>query len=156
MLKEAAHMDMVHAKEDSSGAVGPLLSLKIKIEGGEVDAMVDTGSQSIVISHSMLHKIGKYLRFQGKDFPTLNRPHLHLYGKGGKDGASQLNITAETILTTEADGHQVNTPVFVQPGSEQLFTWNKCHTSIEAQISHQIESHLMLKCPNLPKLQRFH
>ena len=115
-------MDMVHAKEDSSGAVGPLLSLKIKIEGVEVDAMVDTGSQSTVISH-------------GKDFPTLNRPHLHLYGKGGKDDASQLNITAEIFLTTEADGHQVNTPVFVQPGSEQLFTRNKCHTSIEAQIS---------------------
>lgn len=82
--------------------------------------MIDTGSQSPVISHSMLHKRGKYLRSQGKDFPTLNRPHLQLYGKGGKDNASQLNITAETLLTTEADGHQVDAPVFIQPGSEQL------------------------------------
>ena len=120
LLKEAAHVDMVHAKEGSSGAVGPLLSLKVKIEGVEVDAMVDTGSQSTVISRSMLHKIGKHLRMQGKNFPKLNRPHLHLYGKGGKDDTSQLNITAETLLTIEADGHQVNTPVFVQPGSEQL------------------------------------
>ena len=62
--------------------------------------MVDTGSQSTVISCAMLHKIGKHMRSQGKDFPQLNRPHLHLYGKGGKDGTSQLNITAETLLTT--------------------------------------------------------
>ena len=29
-------------------------------------------------------------------------------------------MTAETILTIEADGHTVNASVFVQPGSEQL------------------------------------
>ena len=30
--------------------------------------MVDTGSQSTVISCAMLYKIGKHMRFQGKDF----------------------------------------------------------------------------------------
>ena len=59
--------------------------------------MVNTDSQSTLISRSMLHKIGKPLRSQGEDFPKLNRPHLYLYGKGGKDDASQLNITAETL-----------------------------------------------------------
>ena len=50
-----------------------------------MDAMpVDTGSQSTVISCAMLHKIGKHMRSQGKDFPQLNRPHLHLYGKAWK------------------------------------------------------------------------
>ena len=67
--------DMVHAKEGALGAVGPLLSLKVKIEG-EVDAVVDTGSQSTVISRSMLHKIGKHLKSQSKDYPKLDRPHL--------------------------------------------------------------------------------
>ena len=43
-----------------------------------------------------------------------------MYGKGGKDDACQLNLTAEVLLTIEANGHQVNAPVFVQPGSEQL------------------------------------
>ena len=83
LLQQAAHVDTIQAKETSLGAVGPLLSLKVKIEGLEVDAMVDAGSQSTVTSRSMLHKIGKHLRLQGKDFPKLNRPHLHLYGKGG-------------------------------------------------------------------------
>ena len=94
LLRDMAQVDVVHAKEGSSGAVGPLLSLKVKIEGVEVDAMIDTDSQSTVISCSMLHKIGKHLRDQGKQCPILNRPRLQLYGKGGKDDASQLNITA--------------------------------------------------------------
>ena len=57
LLRDMAQVDVVHAKEGSSGAVGPLLSLKVKIEGVEVDIMIDTGSQSTVISRSMLHKI---------------------------------------------------------------------------------------------------
>ena len=116
-LRDMAQVDVVHTKEGSSGALGPLLSLKVKIEGVEVDVMIDIGSQSTAISYSMLHNIGKHLRSQGKHFPTLNRSHLQLYGKGGKDDASQLNIIAETLLTIEADGHQVNAPVFIQPGS---------------------------------------
>ena len=120
LLQAAVQVDVVHDKESLSGAVGPVMSLKVKIEGVEVDAMVDTGSQSTVISCSMLHKIRWHLKSQGKIFPKLSRPHLQLYGKGGKDDTSQLNITAETIVAIEADGHQVNTPVFVQPASEQL------------------------------------
>ena len=68
LLSEAAH---IHTEEGSSRAVGPLLCLKVKIEGVEVDAMVDTGSQSTVISCAMLHKIGKHMKSQGKDFPQL-------------------------------------------------------------------------------------
>ena len=145
LLRDMAQVDVVHAKEGSSGTVGPLLSLRVKIKGVEVDAMIDTGSQSTVISRSMLHKIGNHLRSQGKHFPTLNRPHLQLYGKGGKDDASQLNITAEALLTIEADGHQVNALVFIQPGSEQLtmFLGNKCYTPIETQIFNGMESHLL-------------
>ena len=71
LLKEVAQVDVVRAEEGSSGAVGPILSLKIKIEGVDVDAMVDTGSQSTVISRSMLHRIGKHPRSQGKKFPDL-------------------------------------------------------------------------------------
>ena len=32
----------------------------------------------------------------------------------------RINITAETLLTIVADGLEVNSPVFFQPGSEQL------------------------------------
>ena len=74
LLKAAAHVDVVQAKDCLSRAVGPILSLKAKIEGVEVDTMVDTGSQWTIISRSMLHKIGKHLKEQGKYFPRLDRP----------------------------------------------------------------------------------
>ena len=55
-MRDVAQVDVADAKEGSSGAVGPLLSLKVKTEGVEVDAMIDTGLQSTVISHLMLHR----------------------------------------------------------------------------------------------------
>ena len=42
---------------DTSEAVGPTLQLNVHIEGLPVDAMVDTGSQSTIISRAMLQKV---------------------------------------------------------------------------------------------------
>ena len=119
LMKDAVHVDTVFAEESSLGAVGPILSLNVKIEGVSINAMVDTGSQSTVISRSILHKIVRHLKSQGKELPSLQKPSLQLYGKGGKDDKNELHISAETQLTIEADGHKVNTTVFVQPDSEQ-------------------------------------
>lgn len=81
--------------------------------------MVDTGTQSTAISCSMLHQIGKHMKSQGKEFPQLQKLSVHLYGKRGADDKNKLNITAETVLTIEADEQQVQSIVFVLPDTEQ-------------------------------------
>jgi hypothetical protein len=42
-----------------------------------------------------------------------------LYGKDGKKAKCELNISAEVLLTMEADGAQVQMPVFIQTDSDQ-------------------------------------
>ena len=81
--------------------------------------MVDTGSQSIIISRGMLHKIDKHLTSKGKPMPQLKVPTVKLYGKDGKKTQQELNISAEAILTIEAGGTEIQTPVFIQPDSDQ-------------------------------------
>ena len=38
-------------------------------EGVQVSALVDTGSQTTIIAHTVLHEIGRHLREQGKPLP---------------------------------------------------------------------------------------
>jgi len=58
-------VDMVTADNLPSSAVGPTLLLALRIEGVQVSALVDTGSQSTIISRQVLHDIGKHLHSQG-------------------------------------------------------------------------------------------
>ena len=95
-------------------AVGPTMHLPITFEGVSVDGVVDTASQSTIISRNFLHVIGQCLRRQGKPLPVLVKPHPYkFYGKGSE----QLVITAQTKLTIETDGKRAVVPVFIQPDS---------------------------------------
>ena len=90
--------------------------LPVTVEGVAVDAIVDTASQSTIISRGFLHLIGQSLHRQGKPLPKLAVPHPYkFYGKGGEE----IVISAQTTLAVEADGCCVPVPVFVQPGSTQ-------------------------------------
>jgi len=60
--------------------------LPVKIGGVSVEALVDTGSQSTIISRALLHEIGSYCRNQGTPLLTLEKPTVHLFGKDGKGG----------------------------------------------------------------------
>ena len=100
-----------------TGAVGPTLLLDVSIEGVPVAAVADTGAQSTIISRSMLHRVHKHMKSQGKSLPKLELPSPPLYGKSG----SALDITAMVNLRFSVDGLEVTVPVFVQPESELPF-----------------------------------
>ena len=101
-----------------SRAVGPTVQMELLVEGLKVPAVVDTGSQSTIISRALLHDIKRHLEGQGKSMPKLELPRVKLFGK---DGSSEkpLNIMAQVRLTFEAGGQTVTVPAFVQPESEQ-------------------------------------
>lgn len=110
----------VSAKERNDlKAVGPTVHLSVKIGGVPVEAMVDTGSQSTIISRSLLHEIGRHLKSKGESLPVLEKPTARLFGKDGEGGGRELSITAQLYVDVEADGESVSVPVFVQPQSEQ-------------------------------------
>ena len=106
-------------EKNSLKAIGPTIYLSIIIGGIPVEAMVDTGSQSTIISRSLLHKIGQKLRSQGEPLPVLEKPSSHLFGKDGAGGGRELTITAQLQVKVEADGESAYVLVFVQPFSEQ-------------------------------------
>ena len=113
-------MDTISAETCAiTDAVGPTLYVDLTIEGVPVQAMVDTGSQSTIISRDLLHQIGKHLISQGKSLPQLKVPTVRLYGKDGKKTQCELNISAEALLTIEADGTQLQIPIFIQSDSDQ-------------------------------------
>lgn len=106
-------------RDNDPKAVGPTVYLAVTVGGVPVDAMVDTGSQSTIISRALLHAIGDHAKKQGKPLPVLERPTVRLYGKDGPGGGHELVVTAQLQTTIEADGESVCVPVFVQPQSEQ-------------------------------------
>ena len=114
-----AKVDAITADDSSTGTVGPSLYLDLLIEGVRVSALVDTGSQTTIIARSVLHEIGKHLREQGKPLPQLSRPSVKLYGKDGRNGNKELNVTAQVNQTLASVGKATTIPVFVQPDSEQ-------------------------------------
>ena len=77
-------VDTVTADDSLSSAVGPTLVFPVEIEGVQVNALVDTDSQSTIISRQVLHEIGKHLHSQGKPLPKLEKPSARLYGKDGQ------------------------------------------------------------------------
>ena len=98
-----------------TGAVGPSYWLQVTVEGLPVSALVDTGSQSTIISRSLLHKVFKHLKKNGKALPTLEHPCTKFKGKGGH----AIGVTAQVLFTLAVDGKSTAVPVFVQPDSEQ-------------------------------------
>ena len=100
-------------------AIGPTPWLNVTVEGVPVDAMVDSGSESTIISRRMLHQVFRHCRQLGVPEPKLKVPSVKFYGKDGKVPGKELLITAETTLIVSADGRSVQVPVFVQPFSEQ-------------------------------------
>ena len=79
---------MVSTSKDvvKSKAVGSTVCLPFKIEGVFVEALVDTGSQSTIISCSMLHSIAHQWKEQGLTPPILELPTARLFGKDGRGG----------------------------------------------------------------------
>lgn len=100
------------------GAVGPTLMLELSVEGLQIAALVDTASNSTIISWSMLHEIKHHLQALGKSMPQLELPCVPLYGKEGTKG-KPLDITAQVSLTFACNGRRVTVPTFIQPESEQ-------------------------------------
>ena len=100
------------------GAVGPTLMLELSVEGLQVAAVVDTASNSSIISRPMLHSIKNHLQSLGQPIPKLELPSIPLYGKEGTKG-KPLDITAQVMLTFSCDGRKVTVPTFIQPDSEQ-------------------------------------
>lgn len=101
------------------GAVGPTLTIELDVEGVVVTAIVDTASNSTIISRcSLLHDIKRHLDAVGKSMPKLELPCVPLYGKDGTKG-KPLDITAQVCLSYSCDGRKVTVPTFIQPESEQ-------------------------------------
>lgn len=66
--------------------MGPTLMLELCVEGVQVPAVVDTASNSSIISRPMLHGIKNHLLSLGKPIPKLELPSIPLYGKEGTKG----------------------------------------------------------------------
>ena len=65
-------------------AVGPTLWLNVTVEGVPVNAMVDSGSEPIIISWCMLHQVFHHCRQLGVPKLKLKVPSVKLYGKDGR------------------------------------------------------------------------
>ena len=121
LMEIQSSVDTVTAKPTKAGdAVGPTMYIDLEIEGVKVEAMVDTGAQSTIISRALLHEIANSLKAQGRPVPELEAPCVQLFGKECNSVKPGLDITAQIMLTLEADNRCVTVPVFIQPNSEQL------------------------------------
>ena len=80
-----------------------------------VSALIDTGSQSTIISRSLLRKVSVHLKETGKPLPKLEYPRSKFKGKRGHP----IGVSAQVTFTLAVDGRSTTVPVFVQPDSEQ-------------------------------------
>ena len=71
-----------------------LTGYDIEVEGVPIEAIIDCGSQSSIISRELLHQIGRTLYHQHRPLPALDRPMHKFSGKGG----DELVVTAKTTL----------------------------------------------------------
>ena len=67
-----------------TGAIGSVYQVDVSLEGLAVSAIVDTGSQSTIISRALLHKVFAHIRNSGNVPPKLQAPCTKFKGKGGK------------------------------------------------------------------------
>lgn len=104
---------------DNPQAVGPTINIQIEICGVPVEAMLDTGAQSTIISRELIHKVVRHIRSQGQTVPALQLPTVRLYGKDGVEGGREIVVTAQLDPEVSVDGESTNVPVFVPPESSQ-------------------------------------
>ena len=83
-----------------------------------INALINSGSQSTIISRDMLHRVAKKLRSEDKPLPKLTLPMKKGNGKDRKIDGRELNITAETELAFVVDVAK-SVRLLVQPESEQ-------------------------------------
>ena len=102
-----------------SDLVGPTVLLDVEVKGVHIEAVVDTESQSTIISRETLHAIGRSLRRAGCPLPQLCKPTVKLFGKDGQEDGRELVVTAQLEVTICADGQSACVLVLVQPNSEQ-------------------------------------
>lgn len=121
--------NVVTAQEtDATKVVGPTVYIPVKVSGVLVEAMVDTGSQSSIISRDLLQRIGKHLRESGQPLPKLEKPSAHLFGKDGEGGGRELVITAQLLLTMEVDGKSASVCSAREPA--KLFARYECIAAV--------------------------
>ena len=102
---------------NSSTAVGPVLHLEVAIEGFPVQAVVDCGAQSSIISGDLFDQIRNHMVASGRGHPQRGEPTVKLFGKGGRNNG-ELCISDLTVLELSVDGFSVKAPIFVEPASE--------------------------------------
>ena len=115
---DSAEVRVVESTPTLDNVVGPNPHLDLSVGDVNVSALIDSGSQSTIISRELLHKIAKKARSEGKPLPSLKLPTVKLFGKGGPVNRRQLDITAQVELEISADGRSAKVPVLVQPGSD--------------------------------------
>ena len=106
-------------KDKRPSTVGPTVYVPVEVGGVSVEAMLDTGAQSTIISRELLHKVVHHLQAKNQPVPDLRIPSAKLYGKDGVEGGREIVVTAELDLKICVDGESVIVPVFVQPDSSQ-------------------------------------
>ena len=76
LTQRGSQCHTVSIQEQTSDAVGPTLLLQLHIP---VEAIVDTGSRSTVISTAVLDEVGKHLHQLGKEMAKLIVPTARLW-----------------------------------------------------------------------------
>ena len=98
-----------------TGAVGSSYWLDIAVEGMVAPALVDTASQSTIISRTFLHKVFAHMTKSGKTPPRLEYPIAKLKGKGG----DSIPVTPQVTLRVNVDEISTSLPAFIQLDSKQ-------------------------------------
>ena len=83
----------VIASTTEIGVIGPTLFLDTSVEGEKMEAMVDCGCPTMIISRSLLNAISRNMQCQRREPPELTQPACKLCGK---DGKRELVITAQS------------------------------------------------------------
>ena len=91
---DSANVHVVKANSVVSDVVGSTPHLDLLLGDVSVSALIDSGSQSTIISRKLLHKTVRKAHSGGKPLPSLKVPVVKLFGKGGNNDCGQLDITA--------------------------------------------------------------
>lgn len=111
--ENSSNSSVVSSDSCMSNAVGSTTSFESQIENVSVGALMDSGSQSTIISCANLQRVARHLHSNDKQLPKQVLPQVKVYGKDDKIGKTQ------TTLAFMADGVSTNVTIFVQPESEQ-------------------------------------
>ena len=75
------------------GVIGPTLFLDTSVEGEKMEAMVECGCPTTIISRSLLNAISRNMQCQQREPPELTQPACKVCGN---DGKRELFITAQS------------------------------------------------------------